>query len=890
MEESAFHALADARAEQAALRRVATAVASSASPEDVFALVAEEVAGLLGAGAGLVWRFDGDAAEVVGSWGRPAAPVGIRTPLRGAGSVAQVHATGSPGRVRYDALPADDPARSRVPDGFQAGVAAPVRSGGAIWGAVYAATSGGAELPDEAEERLGRFAELVGLGIANAEDRRVILDHAAEQAAIARVARVVAEDAEPQEVFQLLCREAADLFGLPSGAVARLVGDGSVQMVASWARPGLPAPPEGTIVPLRRAETREAIEGSRTVRTPVDAAPGGEEPWRAAFGDAVVAPISLHTEPWGALVVSAAAGEPPPPAGAEARLAHFAELAGMAIANAEVRRRSIDEAASAIAGGALDMEATLEAIMASAGRALAADRVTCYLVGPDGATVTGVRTTADEERVRTFIAAGPGEGAGLAAFERLLRSPDPIVAVDDAIASDEDRPAAERVGIGAYLGIRLEHRSVAREGERGPVLGALFAGYRSARRFTPRDLGAARSLASIAELALANARLHSLTLRHLADAEARAATDPLTGLANHRVFHERLRAEVERARRHGRPLALALFDLDHFKEVNDRHGHQAGDEVLVETARRLAAQARPEDLLARIGGEEFAWLLPEGDSLNAWQAAERAREAVKASPFGFGERLTLSAGVAELAQAADASGLVRLADGALYWAKAHGRDISFRYSPEVVRVLSAEERAEHLERTQALNAIRALARAVDAKDPSTRRHSERVADLAMVLALDLGWTEDRAALLREAGLVHDVGKIGVPDSILFKPGRLTSGEYEQVKLHAALGAQIVADVLGEEQVRWVRSHHERMDGAGYPDRMPGGEIPEGARVLSVADAWDVMTSARAYSRPVSPREALEECRRMAGTQFCPAVVGALERLIGSGAVQASQPA
>ncbi len=209
--------------------------------------------------------------------------------------------------------------------------------------------------------------------------------------------------------------------------------------------------------------------------------------------------------------------------------------------------------------------------------------------------------------------------------------------------------------------------------------------------------------------------------------------------------------------------------------------------------------------------------LPGGDSLDAWQAADRAREAVRHEPFAHGERLTVSAGVAELAQAREAGELLRLAEGALYWAKAHGRDVTFRYSPEVVEELSAEERVARLERSQSLNAIRVLARAVDAKDPSTRQHSERVAAWAQIIARELGWLAERSAMLHEAGLVHDVGKIGVPDHILFKPDRLSAAEHEEVKQHAALGARIVADVLSADQVAWVRSHHERVDGTGYPD-------------------------------------------------------------------------
>jgi diguanylate cyclase (GGDEF)-like protein/PAS domain S-box-containing protein/putative nucleotidyltransferase with HDIG domain len=367
-----------------------------------------------------------------------------------------------------------------------------------------------------------------------------------------------------------------------------------------------------------------------------------------------------------------------------------------------------------------------------------------------------------------------------------------------------------------------------------------------------------------------------------------AATDHVTGLPNHRAFQDRLTAEVARARRHGRPLSVVVFDLDNFKLVNDRHGHQVGDAVLREVGRRLGGQARSSDLMARIGGEEFAWILPECDGLSAWQAAEGAREVVRNAPIEPAGQVTVSGGVCDLALAWDASELCRLADGALYWAKAHGRDVIFRYSPEVVEVLSAQERGDRLEHSQALHAIRVLARAVDARDPSTRDHSERVADLAVALATSLGWSVERAAELRQAGLVHDVGKIGLPDSILFSPGRLTPDEYERVKEHVATGAEMIRDVLSAEQVAWVRHHHERPDGKGYPDGIAEEEIEDGARILAVADAWDVMVSVRPYSGPRSPADALAECRAEAGHQFCPEVVAALERLVAAEALPVSE--
>mgnify|MGYP001455866450 CR=1 FL=1 len=174
---------------------------------------------------------------------------------------------------------------------------------------------------------------------------------------------------------------------------------------------------------------------------------------------------------------------------------------------------------------------------------------------------------------------------------------------------------------------------------------------------------------------------------------------------------------------------------------------------------------------------------------------------------------------------------------ALHWAKVSGRNRAMAYTFAVAEEVFAHRGGDRAE-APSLRAMRALAWAVDAKDPYTHRHSARVADLAVQLATALGWTLTRAAQLREAGLVHDVGKIAVPDAILFKPDRLTAEEFHRVTAHAALGAEIVADVLSPAQVSWVRGHHERWDGRGYPDGLTGEDVPEGARILTLADAWE----------------------------------------------------
>jgi diguanylate cyclase (GGDEF)-like protein len=355
---------------------------------------------------------------------------------------------------------------------------------------------------------------------------------------------------------------------------------------------------------------------------------------------------------------------------------------------------------------------------------------------------------------------------------------------------------------------------------------------------------------------------------------AQACTDPLTGLANHRAVHERLGLEVQWALRHRERLSVAMLDLDGFKQVNDLVGHEEGDRVLARVAHLLQASAREDDTLGRLGGDEFAWVLPRASGREALGVLDRARRAI-ALDDEIPSSVTLSAGICDLAFSEDPQELVQLADGALYWAKAHGRNSCWVYDPEVVRELSTQERAEHLQRSQALHGLRALARAIDAKDSTTRRHSERVSAVAVSLALERGWSEERARALGDAALVHDVGKIGMPDAVLLKEGPLTPEEYEQVKAHAVLSARIAGEVLSGEQVDWILSHHERPDGTGYPRALCGSEISEGAALLAIADAWDVMTVSRPYSVPKGVEEALQECRSLVDRQFTAEAVQAL---------------
>jgi diguanylate cyclase (GGDEF)-like protein len=355
---------------------------------------------------------------------------------------------------------------------------------------------------------------------------------------------------------------------------------------------------------------------------------------------------------------------------------------------------------------------------------------------------------------------------------------------------------------------------------------------------------------------------------HLEVATRLARDDPLTGLANHRTFLERLSQELVRAERDGTPLALVMVDLDHFKDVNDTHGHQVGDEVLREVAGRLRAAAREGDVVGRVGGEEFGWILPGCTEARAWEAAERARRAMRGTPVPAVGTVTMSAGVAERAGAAGAADLVRRADAALYAAKAGGRDVVARHGDGAVPLIGGAGRDA---RPQAVAALRALARALDALR-GTERRCDRVAGLAVLLGRATGVPEDRLPDLAEAALLHDVG-------------RAVAGPGAAPATTAALGARLLAGALAPDQVRWVHSAAERYDGSGGPAGLAGERIPLGARVIAVAAACDALTHPAPGGPPRTVAEALADLRARAGTELCPAAVAAaasLPSIPGSG--------
>ncbi len=371
---------------------------------------------------------------------------------------------------------------------------------------------------------------------------------------------------------------------------------------------------------------------------------------------------------------------------------------------------------------------------------------------------------------------------------------------------------------------------------------------------------------------------------------ALATTDALTGLPNHRALVTAIDHELERSARSEQRFALAFLDLDHFKALNDTLGHAAGDSALHETAQLIKSTSRGVDAVGRWGGEEFVVLLPDADTAEALQAAERIRAAIARHQFNLGQgaHLTCSIGVAAWpTDGVDRDTLVRGADRAMYAAKQLGRNQVIAASDHTAAVLAADAAISGREEQALLGAVEALAAVVDARDSYVGAHSADVAVLSQRLALTLGCDANQTHLVGLAARLHDVGKVGVPDVILNKPGRLTDDEWQLIQQHPAVGADIAGRIPRLRSITpLIKGHHERYDGTGYPDRLAREAIPLGARIICAADAYSAMITDRPYRSGRGSAEALKELRRCAGTQFDPRIVEALAQIVADDEAEA----
>jgi diguanylate cyclase (GGDEF)-like protein/putative nucleotidyltransferase with HDIG domain len=410
--------------------------------------------------------------------------------------------------------------------------------------------------------------------------------------------------------------------------------------------------------------------------------------------------------------------------------------------------------------------------------------------------------------------------------------------------------------------------------------------------------------------------------------ERKSETDAKTGLFNAKYFSRALESELARANRFNRPMTVIMADLDLLRNINNTYGHLAGDEVLINVAKILRESVREYDVVARFGGEEFSILVPETSPREIFERVELIRKMIEHARFPIPTsatpiQITMSFGIAGREGSNQTpKDLIHHADIALYHAKLTGRNRTSLYSIDqesanddlaeeqasgnaVPQALSLEERIKLCEFPYQANPLREghpkgslpageveslnddlfgiLANAVDLRDPFIKKHSDQVARYAGLVSKKLGLPEKQVELITKGGLIHDVGRLGIPDAILNKRSSLEADEYETIKQHPTMGAELLKNFHAlRGMMTIVRHHHERFDGKGYPDGLAGYQIPLEARIVCVADSVEAMASDRPYRRARTLEEIKAELREHSGTQFDPDIARAFIELIETG--------
>lgn len=357
-------------------------------------------------------------------------------------------------------------------------------------------------------------------------------------------------------------------------------------------------------------------------------------------------------------------------------------------------------------------------------------------------------------------------------------------------------------------------------------------------------------------------------------------TDPVSGAFNHRYLHERLAEEFAQSLQGSTEPALVVFDIDDFARVNRVWGHQRGDELLRAVAEHIAAHAGARFTVYRVGSDEFAVLLLDSTESEVLEYVRHTQSKLASAQLLPNGSLTLSAGIAFYPRdGADVDEVLAHAIAAQQLARATESPEPVVYDDEVIESVDPAERLARARRRSHRTVVLALASAVDARYEQTRDHSENVAQLAVSLAQVLGLPEDLVRAIGLAAQVHDVGKIGVRDEVLLKAGALSVEERHLVEEHPVLGERILTPTDLEEVLPLVRHHHERWDGTGYPDQLRGPQIPVGARILAVCDAFEAMTSERPYRGPLSFEDAVAQLEGGSGSQFDPEVAATCVRMV-----------
>lgn len=373
---------------------------------------------------------------------------------------------------------------------------------------------------------------------------------------------------------------------------------------------------------------------------------------------------------------------------------------------------------------------------------------------------------------------------------------------------------------------------------------------------------------------------------------ALATVDPVTRFFNDRYFATRLEQETHRAIRGREPLSLFVMGIDGLDLLRREAGSEAANQFLGTLVDHIVSGLRATDVGCRIADNELAIILPASAGLDTFRIAERVRADCSGAglvPAGVG----LSVGVASFPdQAGNAEQLARFARAALTLARRHGGDRTFLFDRDVAAMIEDQDLRDQEATESLLATIVGVAEAVDDRHPTTRGHSQNVAEISGLIAQELGLSVDRIEEVRLAGELHDVGKIGVSDELISRAGPLEPFEWEEMRQHPEIAYRMLSGAALGDVRTFVRFHHERFDGTGYPTGLAGAEIPIESRIIAVANALDCMIHDRPYRLAIPFRDAIREIRDGSGTQFCPEVVQALMRIVahdGSGFVSVEAP-
>ena len=373
---------------------------------------------------------------------------------------------------------------------------------------------------------------------------------------------------------------------------------------------------------------------------------------------------------------------------------------------------------------------------------------------------------------------------------------------------------------------------------------------------------------------------------HIKKLEDMINIDGLTELYNHRYFCDTLVEKVKSGKRFNKPVSMIFIDIDFFKQYNDTYGHQKGDYVLRKIGEIIKTNARDEDIAARYGGEEFAIILPDTSEEQALNIAENLREKIEATYFEGEEtqprgKITASMGVSVFPdKSKDDVELIKSADDALYRAKFFNKNRVEAY----VSILDEIKNNIDEKDVELVTSIKTLISIINAKDKYTYGHVERVVIYSRMMVEKLQLSEEDSKNLIYGAYMHDIGKINISKEILMKKMKLTNEEWEELKQHPSSGVEIIKSVESLKNIiPLIESHHERYDGKGYPNNLKGEEIPYLARILTVVDSFDAMTSSRPYNTRKTYEEGIGEIERCSGTQFDPEIAMAFIEVIRSNA-------